>query len=377
MRSIITKSYLFLLLVLAVVCSNTSLSAQQASSIFDLLSTHPSAGLEEARKINLRLPMDSIYAKTKKEQDATLSFVDDTGREFRRPLQVGVRGKFRRRTCTFPPLKLNFSKKQLQADGLAPHDKLKLVTPCFEDENGQLLILKEYLAYKIYEQLNPASFRTQLVEITYRDVHHQYPDQTVFAFILEDNGELAERLGGVKVKDKHGISPDRFDRQSEITQALFSFMIGNHDWSLAMARNLKMVELSGGEIIPVPYDFDFSNMVDAPYRSLNSSIGQTQFQQRIYLGLYCADEMLEEAFLHFQEKRKSINKMIRGFSIMPIEERVEIVNYLGSFYYEFRRLQKDQTKAKLAGTDLYQLIRAEQFDLLPAGANPAHYGISK
>ncbi|PHI20381.1 hypothetical protein CEQ90_07935 [Lewinellaceae bacterium SD302] len=354
------------------------LSAQPDRSIFDLLSTDPSAGIEMAKPVILRLPVDSIYAKTQNKQQAVISFTDDnTGREYRRPLHVEVRGKFRRHLCTFPPLKLNFSKKQLKADGLSKHDKLKLVTPCFDDDvDAQALILKEYLAYKLYEQLSPLAFRTQLLEITYRDIHGQHPDRTVLAFVLEDTDEMAERLGGVELENGRGLAPDRFDRRAETTQALFSYLIGNLDWNLSMAHNLKMVELTDGTIVPVPYDFDFSGLVAAPYVRLNSNIGQEYAGQRIYLGFDCSDYLLQEVYAHFELKRKDLLKTVRGFTILPGHHRFPAAEYITGFYSEFRRILRLQHHQGMAET-LYQLIRAEQRGIVPAGGKAMYYGVSK
>ena len=55
--------------------------------------------------------------------------------------------------------------------------------------------------------------------------------------------------------------------------ALFQHMIGNHDWSMRAGPVGKEcchnAELIGpprpATLIPIPYDFDFSGLVDAPY----------------------------------------------------------------------------------------------------------------
>jgi hypothetical protein len=38
--------------------------------------------------------------------------------------------------CGFPPLKLNFNKSELNANGLSKADEYKLVTHCLEGEEG-------------------------------------------------------------------------------------------------------------------------------------------------------------------------------------------------------------------------------------------------
>lgn len=367
----------FLLLFMVGTQGGNFLYAEQSSSVFDLLSTAPHLGIQEARPVTLHLPLDSIYAKTKNEQAAVISFTDDTGREFRRPLHVEVRGKFRRRLCTFPPIKLNFSKKQLKADGLSKHDKLKLVTPCLEgDEDAQALILKEYLAYKLYEQLSPRAFRTQLLEITYRDINGNHSSKTVFAFVLEDTDELAERLGGKELEDELGLSPERFDQETATTQALFSYFIGNLDWNLSLVRNIKLIQQADGTVIPVPYDFDFSGFVAAPYARLNADLGQQYFGQRIYLGYQVENQLLDATYLLFESKRKELLKTVRGFTLLNINHRISAADYLVSFYTDAKRIRRQYNSEKVA-TSLYHLIRAEQLNIVPAGGKAQYYGLSR
>lgn len=378
MRNHKTKIYRKIAALLLCIGLPTSLLfSNNTGSIFDHLAT-ASDDIETSRSVILRMPFDSIYAKSPNEQMAIISFTDDTGREFRRSLRVGVRGKFRRHLCTFPPIRLNFSKKRLEEDGMSRHDKLKLVTPCFEGDRGQELVLREYLAYKLYAQLSPYAFRVQLLEITYRDLLRKHPDQTVFAFVLEDTDEMAERLGGVELENGRGIAPEQFDRRAETTQALFEYMIGNLDWNLAMSRNLKMVELPNGTVLPVPYDFDFSALVHAPYARLNTAVGQDHAGQRIYLGLSCPDELLNEAFANFDAKRKDLLKTIRGFSLLHLDKRYEITHYLGEFYYDFRRLQRQRSiTASVDDLQMYRLVRGEQATLIPPGAKASYYEVSR
>ena len=343
----------------------------QAGSFFDLLQTSAPQGTDEALEVVIKLPMDSIYAKTANEQIAFLSFTDNTGLAQRWPLHVDVRGKYRRRICTFPPLKLNFSKKELKKRGLTKFDKLKLVTPCQQDEEGKNLILKEYLAYRMLNQLTPASFRVQLLKVTYRDQLGNHPDYTTYAFVLEDTDELAMRLGGEKMENARGLAPAQFDRQIETTQAIFSYFIGNTDWSLATAHNLKMIKTESGQIIPVPYDFDFSAIVDAPYARPSSSIGQHTLHQRVYLGFAASDEQLDEAVALFTKHKKELLKTIRKFSLLPIQERYNITEYLSHFYIEVKHLRKPREDF----ANFYARLRGDQTELVPPGASPEFYGV--
>ncbi len=75
--------------------------------------------------------------------------------------------------CSIPPLKVKFEKSDLAAHQLSPLNELDLVQPCHDADQYYQYILKEYLAYKLWELVSPYSFRTQLVKI-----HYTNPDGT-------------------------------------------------------------------------------------------------------------------------------------------------------------------------------------------------------
>ena len=45
---------------------------------------------------------------------------------------------------------------------------------------------------------------------------------------------------------------------------IFQYLVGNGDWSHTHFHNVKLMRV-GFEYFPVPYDFDFTGFVDAPY----------------------------------------------------------------------------------------------------------------
>ena len=171
-------------------------------SIFDVINQ------QEIVDMVLTGEIDSLVEvrKTKKYRSADVSFTDGVGNIHNYKIKVKPRGKFRRRVCDFPPLKIKFSKDQLEAAGLSKHNDLKLVTHCMEDElYNENLLLREYLAYKLYNELSPNSFRTQLVRITYQDKNDKNNKQVQYGFLIEDVDELADRMGGKECDDCFGI----------------------------------------------------------------------------------------------------------------------------------------------------------------------------
>lgn len=312
-------------------------------SIFDLISSGA-----DVRELTISLPLDSIYAKTNTKQDAWLTFTDETGLDQRWPLHVGVRGKFRRRTCTLPPLKLDFDKGDLEAYGLSRHDKLKLVVPCQEGEAYENLVIREYLTYQIYADLTPYHFRTQLLALTLVDVHGNWPDQTLMAFVIEDTDEMAERLGGEEVDNLLGLPANHWNRDGEMAHSLAQFLIGNHDYSLTMVRNIKQVRIrETGLLVPVAYDFDFSQLVYAPYATINSTAGQESFSDRIYLGYPVTDEELTSMLERIEYQRRDVIKMVRQSKLLSYDDRYQMADRLQNGFNTLRRVLRSNAEESI------------------------------
>ena len=336
-----------------------------AQSVFDQL-YREDAG--QAVEVVLELPLDSIAARSSGEQPARLSFRDGEGQERTFRTDVSIRGKFRQLRCGFPPLKLDFSKKELQAQGLAKHDKYKLVTACYADEQAQLLVLKEYLAYRAYALLSPAAhYRAQLLRITYRDSGGQ-DARTEYAFLLEDPDEMAERAGGKEVDEAVGLPPSRYAPRAEATHALLQYMIGNGDWSLPLQRNVKLVELPNAQLVPVGYDFDFSGWVGAAYASPTRDHGQQSIYQRVYLGYQQSDRVLQEVNQSFRTRRRAVLRLIGEFDLLPKTERTVLQRFVQRFYEEVGAMSTNTT------LPLYRQLRGATAGVIPPGAQPQYYG---
>lgn len=279
-------------------------------------------------------------------QPATLSYKGKDGASVRTAIEVAPRGKFRRRVCDFPPVKIKFSKKELVAAGLKKHNNLKLTTHCLDDKDaGNYNVFKEYLSYKLYNELNPNSFRVQLVRITYIDATGQVAKTKRYGFLIEDDEELAERMGG-KLCECLGTAPENLSRNDEAIMATFQYMIGNEDWNLDMARNLKMVSFeNGAPIIAVPYDFDFSGVVNPSYAVPNADLGQSRVKDRDYLGIQWDAQTINTTTALFKEKKSSLYQIVMQFKLLPISMRQEIRAYLESFYETLGA--QEQNNAKL------------------------------
>jgi len=335
------------------------LLATAGGSIFDLLYT----GKDAPVALRLEVPMDSLLNKTRFEQPARAVFTDAEGKVQNWSLDVGIRGKFRRQRCEFPPLKLNFSKKDLKAAGLEKWDKYKLVSTCSADPLAKNLVLKEYLAYRAYNIISPWSFRVQWVEITYVDSNGNHAPRVETGFVIEETDEMAARIGGKEVDNAVGLPSTSFHPQAEVTQALMQYLVSNGDWSMPLARNVKVVEMPDGRMIPIGYDFDFSGWVGAPYASPTGEIGQQSIYQRVYQGYQHDDGVMREVATSFRDHRRKVLSLINKFYALPSEERVVMYRFATRFFKELNSMNLED------GLPLYEQLRGDVAEFIPPGAD--------
>ncbi|WP_157500780.1 hypothetical protein [Lewinella sp. 4G2] len=332
-----------------------------AGSVFDLMN-HTNG--DEHLAATLKLPVDSIMARSEAAQQALFSFVDAAGLEQEFSVKITTRGKFRRNRCEMPPLKIDFKKKDLEKRGLAAYDKYKLVVPCFENELAEELILKEHLAYQIYQTLTPYSYRTQLLKLTIKD-ENGGANHVMTAFIIEATDEMAARNGGVEAPETRGLGADNYDQEAEATHAFFQYLVGNGDWSLLLRRNVKVIDVKG-KLIPVGYDFDFTGFVGAPYATASTDTGQRSIYDRVYLGYAQNDEVIDRVSLTFKEKRREILKMIANVDI-DADARSRTYRFATRFFARVNRLRSDEEFT------LYDQLRGETAAFIPTGESPSHY----
>ena len=272
------------------------------------------------------------------ERPATVTVTHAGGEEVTIEAKLRTRGRFRldKTNCTFPPLRLNLKKKQTKGTEFEGQDKLKIVAPCRPNRGSyEQLVLNEYLAYRSYSMITPTSFDVRLARITYVDESGDDDPFTRLAFFIEDDDALSARVGmGSEVFDipegknlPHGI----FEPVATQTMAIFQYMIGNTDWSDVAGHNVEVLGISG-IALPVPYDFDFSGIVDAPYSTPDPSLGLKRVRDRMYRG-WCSGNLDPEPILErFRAAEADIMALYRDFPYLEDGERNRSVRYLKAFF---------------------------------------------
>lgn len=191
------------------------------------------------------------------------------------PITLGLRGNRRRdaATCTFPPLSIGFPEKPGKTSLFSGQKQLKLVTHCRAAPAFQQHVLLEYAAYRIYGAMTDASFRARLATISYEDGDGK-PITSRVGFLLEPIDDVARRAGQRSYRSREKLGVAQFDPAAATRMALFQEMIGNLDWSMTAGppgdlccHNNRAIAAKGQSagLVPVPYDFDYSGLVNAPY----------------------------------------------------------------------------------------------------------------
>lgn len=257
------------------------------------------------------------------EVEGTLTFIDATGEQVVKPVDTRARGNFRRdkRNCNFPPLRLDVPTGQMEGTVFEGQDKLKLVSPCNDgSDNYQNYVFDEYLVYRVLNLLTPNSNRVRLVEVTYEDVEDDYETRTKYGFLIEDDEQMAARLRGT-IQEVSQFHPARAEPNQAVLVAMFNYMIANTDWSAVFFHNVVLVRTEDGRYLSVPYDFDFSGVVNARYATVDPSLQDRirRVTQRVYRG-FCRPELTHTAAVaRFAEVRDQVTALYNDFAALGFE----------------------------------------------------------
>lgn len=278
--------------------------------------------------------LDDDRAEENPERPARLQLTGADGAVIELPLDVRTRGGFRLRpsTCDFPNLRLDFDARPQAANTVfAGQNDIKLVAHCRDSDEYEQNTLEEYLAYRLYNLLTEESLRVRLARMTYRDVNDRGDPVTRYGFLIEDVDMLAARLGGLHL-EVSGADPRELDGPSSVRVELFEYMIGNTDFSIVNFHNAEVIRLPDGTYHPVPYDFDFAGLVDAPYAMPSSILNTRSVRERVYRGFCRPAVDMDSLFESFLARRDAFARTIRAQPQLEPERAERAIRYLDEFF---------------------------------------------
>ena len=229
-------------------------------------------------------------------------------------IKLRARGNHRRQNCYYAPLKVKLKKKATKETMLEGNTKLKLVLPCLLQKDKDDLVLKEYMAYKLFEIISPYHFKTRLANIEFEEeIRSRIKKHNLKAILIEDIDKVAERHNGRAMKRE--VHPLQQDDLTSLQNAFFQYLIGNTDFSTRGGHNQKLL-FTDNKYVSIPYDFDMSGLVNAPYATVsgvdNLNSYATEVTQRVYKGYKRDDKLLQEVRQKYIASKDGVFEVIDG-----------------------------------------------------------------
>ena len=314
------------ILLLALLFLPVALVAQEPKKLFRS---------DEVLEMTLSFDQKEVYNDLEERNwhAARISWLDKDGNTSELDARVHVRGKTRamKSTCRIPPLFLSFKGVDTKGTVFNKQKKIKLVTHCKNSKSYKDFVKKEYLAYRIYNQVTPYSFNVRLCKINYVDAKNPEEGSVHYGFLIESIKDVAKRND---MKEYEGLirNQEALDKDNIDKLALYQYMIGNLDWSVPKRHNIKVMLASDGSLpVAVPYDFDYSGLVDIPYAVPPEGMGITSVRERVFRGL-CRENGYGEEIQFYKSIQPEIMKEVEEASYMEEKNREAVSAYIKEFY---------------------------------------------
>ena len=290
-------------------------------------------------RLEIRGPISAI-AKASRERPEARRAELVLGSE-RLPIRLTPRGitRLRLETCHFPPLRVEFPSPPPPASLFSGQGRLKLVTHCRPMPFFQQHVLLEYAAYRLYNLVTPASFRARLATIDYVGEDGR-PFVTRVGFFIEDRDDVGRRIGQRPTRSGDTVAVTAIDPAAGARFALFEYMIGNLDWSMragpageGCCHNSRLFGSGPTGLVPVPYDFDYSGLVDAPY-AVQPDGSPKSVRRRNYQGYCSHNAEARVAAGEFRAKRAAMLAEVAAVPGLDPRSQRKAVSYLEQFFAE-------------------------------------------
>lgn len=298
-------------------------------------------GSEEVLEVSLKFDITTYMKKKPAEEymDAEIVYRIGPQDSLVNKIRLRSRGHSRNEICILPPIRLNFKDCENRPLDIKGVSNVKLVTHCKDNKNFEDYLLSEYLVYKLYNVVTDTSFRVRLLKIRYIDTGSKGFNYYRCGIVIEPIDVLAARLNANEKEDvivrTRYINHENYDKL-----CLFQYMIGNDDWHLANLHNLKLIEPEEGDnsvLAVVPYDFDYSGLVNSYYAIPNKLYALENILDRVYIGPCRTDEDIRRVMQFFMDHKSEFYDEIEKIDLLNEKAKKKILNYIDSFYDEYRR----------------------------------------
>ena len=165
----------------------------------------------------------------------------------------------------------------------------------------------------------------------YVGMHKNGDTLTRFAFFLENPEDMASRNQG-EILEFNSAPPDKLDQDQLVLMEMFNYMIINTDYSIPIMHNVVLVSRDYFEPpLPVPYDFDWSGLINVPYDSPYTAYKKGP-PEREYKGPCLKMKELEEILNKMELKRPQVFSLFIDFPYLENDKKSRNIQDLYLFY---------------------------------------------
>lgn len=329
------------LIALGLLAVSTAAQAEKAQPLFDSA---------EPIDITITGPIRDLVRTAARSTEPYQASLSADGAEL--PIELSARGNSRRDpvTCKFPPLRIKFDSKPADGSLFDNQKSLKLVTHCRPSKSFERYTLLEYAAYKMYNEISDASFRVRMANVRYVDSESKKVYDERRGFFIEDVDRVADRIDMKELK-REKFSVSQYDPAAAAKVVLFFHMIANHDWSMVAGpdgeccHNGKVAgrdSAATSNLVYLPYDFDYSGFVNAPYALPPETIKINSVRTRFYRGDCGQNAAVAAEAANFRAKRSAMEAAVRQTPYLPEKTATAALKFLDGFYADIGDDEKVQ-----------------------------------
>ena len=170
-----------------------------------------------------------------------------------------------------------------------------------------------------------------MARVTYADSLGKRAPETHWAFLLEDDSDVTKRTN-MQVSNLKQTNMAYADSVSMAMVTVFEYMIGNSDWSVPYLHNIRLFSNGQRGVLPVPYDFDYSGIMETSYAIPPEELGIASVRERIYRGLAYPMPIFEQVFSKFNQVKPQFYALYQTDNRLDKGYVKRTLKYLDEFY---------------------------------------------
>jgi hypothetical protein len=110
-------------------------------------------------------------------------------------------------------------------------------------------------------------------------------------------------------------------------------LIGNLDWEIILRHNIKLIApKDGGFPIAIPYDFDYSGIINTSYAATPEGVGIEWTKTRLFRGFCRFNDGYKITVDYYQKIEPDILSLVVNSDYLTERNKNSIYRYLESFY---------------------------------------------